>query len=143
MIGDEDNTPEPLRSAMGRARRCAAMLRREESDLGTSDHSNPVEPTDAERWILGRADELDAFVEDVVRDYRQGHRSADETASLVDGFAASMHEGFARVFGRVLEPSRAAATSAVVRPYLGAIRKALGRMTVSVAGTPATPTPPN
>jgi hypothetical protein len=143
--------PEPsssrLHDAVAHADHFADALRREDHEMLASPHSDPRAPTEAERWIIGRASEVDAFVEDVLREHRDSLLSADAAAALIEGFVLGMHDDFAVSFGR---PMRGcchgeAAEAASAWPYLRALRRALGRAAavVSAVTSIVTPTPPN
>src|SRR4051812_34323932 len=92
--------PSPLREAVLHAQRFASELRRIDHDLLASEHSDPHALTEAESWIIGRPSEVDAFVGDVLREYRAKSRTLEDATKLVDGFLRTMHASYARAFGR-------------------------------------------
>ena len=100
----------PMRSALSprlqhqvdHATRFVDALRRVDRDSGQSPHFDPRTPTDAERWIVGRAGEVTVFVADVLVELRGGLRHEESAAALIEGFIASMHSDFALTFGYVM-----------------------------------------
>ena len=63
----------------------------------------------AARWIYGREGELEAFVADVVSEWRAKHLSAVSAANVIDRYLDTLHEGLAAFFGH-------AAPSCCARP---------------------------
>jgi hypothetical protein len=82
--------PPGLQASINHAERLARVLLQEES---SRDRVGSVP-----EWLIGRAGELERFVEAVVDDWRAGHRPPESVAMAVDAYLGALHEGLA---GRV------------------------------------------
>ncbi len=93
--------PEPLQAVVNHAERFSAAL-----GLSEADHRRLVAAARTEdlaaTWIIGRAAEVETFVEDVVYEWRAGVLSAKRAAAAIESYLRSVHRDMDDVstFGR-------------------------------------------
>jgi hypothetical protein len=92
--------PAPLQFTMNHAERFVDALRRIGRELVGSRWADPLDPTDAERWLHGRTEEIETFVADVVREWHTGLISADVATGILNGYLVDVHKGFTQAFGK-------------------------------------------
>lgn len=92
--------PEPLQGVVNHAERFSAALGLAEADhrrLAAAGTENL-----AATWIIGRAAEVEALVEDVVYEWRAGAQSAKSAAAAIESYLRSVHHNMddRSTFGR-------------------------------------------
>lgn len=95
--------PTPLQLSVNHAERFTNELRRHERELCGSRWFEAAEASRGERWILGRADEVEAFAADVIREWRAKSISIEIAASVIAGYLLDLHSAYSSELG-VLSP---------------------------------------
>ena len=83
--------PPRMQASINHAERLARVLLEEESRTCDARH--------VAAWLVGRAGELERFVEALVTEWRGGRRGPDATAVALDSYLATLHDGLAKRLG--------------------------------------------
>jgi hypothetical protein len=83
--------PDPLRGVVNHAERFSIALSLAELDESRDTKTGPREMSLSETWVVGRADEIKAFVGDVVRDWSAGALSTSAASVTIEGYLTSLH----------------------------------------------------
>ncbi len=83
--------PPRLQASINHAERLARVLLEEEGRTCDARH--------VAAWLVGRAGELERFVEALVAEWRAGRRGPDASSAALDGYLATLHEGLAKRLG--------------------------------------------
>ena len=83
--------PPRLQASVNHSERLARVLLEEEGRSFDAQH--------VAAWLIGRAGELERFVEASVGEWREGQRGPEGAAAALDAYLASLHEGLARRLG--------------------------------------------
>ena len=98
--------PSPLQESVNHAERfCEEVAAFDGQECHVSTSVDAI----ADRWICGRAGEIEVFVSDVTAAWRAKRLSAVSAANAVDRYLDDLHEGLAAFFGH-------AAPSCCARP---------------------------
>jgi hypothetical protein len=129
--------PPRLQASVNHAERLARVLLEEEA--------RTVESRHVTAWLVGRADEVERFVEAVVQEWRAGERGPDAAAASLDGYLAALHEGLARRLG-VTAPTCCGTDSVTTetpprRGDPGKLMESIDRLLENLE-SPRAPTPP-
>jgi hypothetical protein len=87
---DESTAPPSLQPLLRHAERLAALL-------FIYDLTPPVNDDAACRWLLGRAAEVDRYVESLVDDWAAGNLDEAAAVQRLEGHIGEMHRGIATV----------------------------------------------
>ncbi len=87
--------PEALRVAIHHAERLAAATVRAHAELRRFVPAQQVEPGAREAWLIGRSDEIEAFVLDVLDDWRGRAMKTHEAVHALERYLDAMHRGMA------------------------------------------------
>lgn len=85
--------PDLLQAAVNHAERLAAAVEASLDDVLNSPAFDPEQPTNAEVWLRGRSEEIEAFVRDVVSDWRIGSLSLEIAAAVLERYIETVHRG--------------------------------------------------
>lgn len=85
--------PSPLQASVTHAERLARAMSDALDAILDSPAFDPNEPTDAEVWLVGRTEEVEAFVAEIVGDWRRGALDLASAAAVLDRYIESMHRG--------------------------------------------------
>lgn len=86
--------PATLQSSVNHAERLAAVLENAQEHARTLLSSTATRDLGTvEVWLTGRISELEAFVADVIDDWRRGIVSAGEASAAMDRYLSSVHRG--------------------------------------------------
>jgi hypothetical protein len=91
------NYPAPLRSSVDHAARFAEAAADALRAIVASPLYDSTEMTEAERWLVGREDEVLVLVADVVGDWHLGAIDAADASRVIERYLAALHDGFAYV----------------------------------------------
>lgn len=91
--------PPELQRVVDHAQRMTLFLRSVEAKVLTLALRLASDPAASELWLVGRADEAEAFVGDLAREYLDGAASADRAAAAIDRYVALVHDGLAHRLG--------------------------------------------
>jgi len=80
-----------MQASINHAERLSRVLLEEEARTCDARH--------VAAWLVGRASELERFVEALVTEWRDGRRGPDATATVLDSYLAALHEGLAKRLG--------------------------------------------
>lgn len=83
--------PDPLRGVVNHAERFSIALSLVELDESRGTKTGPRELSLSETWVVGRADEIKAFVGDVVRDWSAGALSTPAASVTIERYLTSLH----------------------------------------------------
>jgi len=78
--------PPPLQAAVSHAERLADLVSVEERSTGGGSDA-------AVAWLVGRSDEIERFVEQIVDDWRANRLGPQEAAAALDDYLAKLHDG--------------------------------------------------
>jgi hypothetical protein len=123
--------PASLQQLVNHAERLSAALVRA-SEL-------PRASAPAEVWLTGRTGELEAFVGDVLDDWRRGVVSADDAAGALQRYLGNVHRGMVQHVTNGARP--ACCTNEHERPTVKATPSESLRITAVEPPREATPTP--
>ena len=84
---------EPLNNALDHMDRLIASLDEALAEISGSPAFDPDEPSDAEVWLIGRAEEADAFAQDVLQEWMDGKVFPETAAAVLERFIETMHRG--------------------------------------------------
>jgi hypothetical protein len=87
--------PGPLRRAVDRAEEVVRELDRATTELRHCAPTGPRDLSEREVWLMGRAEELETFVSDVLTDWRRGVLVTDDAALIVSRYVEQVHRGMA------------------------------------------------
>jgi len=95
--------PEALRVAIHHAERLAAATAQAHVDLRRLVPAGPARDAGArEAWLIGREAEIEAYVLDVLHDWRARVLKTHEAVQVLEGYLDTVHTGMAsRVLGGV------------------------------------------
>jgi CheY-like chemotaxis protein len=96
--------PMPLQAAVTHAERLTNAVSDALDAILDSPAFDPNEPTEAEVWLVGRAEELELFVMEVVRDWRRGALRIEDAAEVLDRYIESIHRGLFENLGTERAP---------------------------------------
>jgi hypothetical protein len=92
--------PEALRAAIHHAERLAAATAQAHADLRRLPPGGRVAPSAREAWLIGRPAEIEAYVLDVLGDWRGRVMPTRDAVRALEHYLAAMHAGLAtRVLG--------------------------------------------
>ena len=126
--------PESLQQLVNHAERMSAALSRACDAARVSSPSAP-----AEVWLTGRTGELEAFVGDVLDDWRRGVVSADDAAGALQRYLGNVHRGMVQHVTNGARPP--CCTNEHERPTVKATPSESLRITAVEPPREATPTP--
>ncbi len=99
--------PADLQRMVNHAERFARAVARSASMLSLSRAAGPRavdDRTDAELWLTGRTEEIEAYVGDVVADWRGGRLRARAAALALRRYLSDLHLGFVAFVGGGVAP---------------------------------------
>jgi hypothetical protein len=129
--------PPRLQASVNHAERLARVLLEEEARTSDARH--------VAAWLVGRAGELERFVEAIAAEWRSRRRAPEAAACALDAYLAALHEGLASRLG-VTGP-RCCGTDDVTtetpprRDEAGALLESIDRL-LSNLDSPAAPARP-
>lgn len=83
--------PPRLQASVNHAERLVAVLAEEEARVHDAKHVSS--------WLIGRAGELERFVDAVARDWRSRKRGPEAAAAVLEAYVAELHVGLAARLG--------------------------------------------
>ncbi len=83
--------PAPLQTVVNHAERFSIALLLAERDQGVA--TGGRELLLPETWVVGRAAEVESFVEDIVYDWRAGAFTPKSAAAAIEAYLRSLHRG--------------------------------------------------
>ncbi len=83
--------PPRLQASVNHAERLVRVLEKEEARTTDARHVSA--------WLIGRAGELERFVEAVARDWRSRKRGPEAAAAVLEAYVAELHVGLAARLG--------------------------------------------
>jgi hypothetical protein len=93
MLPFDQRFPEPLQGVINHAERCAVALTLAETDQSRDVATGPGELTLAETWVVGRAGEVEAVVDDIVVDWQRGKLTMRSASAAIECYLIELHRG--------------------------------------------------